>query len=338
MLPQASSLAPRVDGIFWALTGISVATMLLVGTLVLVFALRYRRGSAAPRGAVPERIGNTVEIGWTVATLFVFVFVFWFAAALDTEQFEIPKNAMEIHVVAKQWMWKIEHPNGAREINALHVPIGVPVRLVMTSQDVIHSFFVPAFRIKQDVLPGRYVQAWFKATQTGTFHLFCTEYCGTDHSRMIGGIVVQTPDDYAKWTAAQPQGDSLADQGKRLFVQMGCTGCHGPDARVRAPSLAGVYGRPVPVAGGGFVQADEAYLRDSILEPQKDVIAGYAPVMPSYAGVASEEDVIRLVAYLKSGKVAPGSPAAPERGAGPPTTPIEAAEARVPRTATGATR
>lgn len=304
MLPvEASTFAPKVDGLFWLLTGVSVAIMLVVGALVLAFAFRYRRGTKAPRGAVPEKLSGEVEIAWTVATFFAFVFVFWFASSLDVEQFKVPKNALEVHVVAKQWMWKIEHPNGAREINALHVPVGVPVRLVMTSQDVIHSFFVPAFRVKRDVLPGRYVETWFQASKVGTYHLFCTEYCGTDHSRMIGGVVVQTPGDYARWTAAQPQGDTLADQGKRLFVSMGCSGCHGGSTVVRAPSLAGVYGRPVPLEGGGFVQADEAYLRDSILLPQKHVVAGYAGVMPSYQGVASEEDVIRLVAYLKSGKV-----------------------------------
>lgn len=303
MLPvEASTLAPRVDGLFWLLTGVSVAIMLVVGALVLVFSFKYRRGTKAPRGAVPEKLSGEVEIAWTVATFFAFVFVFWFAAVLDTDQFEVPKNALEVHVVAKQWMWKIEHPNGAREINAMHVPVGVPVRLVMTSQDVIHSFFVPAFRVKRDVLPGRYVETWFQASKVGTYHLFCTEYCGTDHSRMIGGIVVQTPADYARWTAAQPQGDTLADQGKRLFVSMGCSGCHAGSQVVRAPSLAGLYGRPVPLAGGGFARADEGYLRDSILLPQKQVVAGYAPVMPSYEGVASEEDVIRLVAYLKSEK------------------------------------
>jgi cytochrome c oxidase subunit 2 len=303
MMEQASTLAPQVDRIFWMLTGISIAIMLLVGTLVLLFSFRYRRGTNVPRGPVPERLSGEIEIGWTAATLFVFIFLFWFAAALDTEQFKVPKHAMEIHVVAKQWMWKLEHPNGAREINALHVPVGVPVRLVMTSQDVIHSFFVPAFRIKQDVLPGRYVEAWFQASKVGTYHLFCTEYCGTDHSRMIGGIIVQSAADYARWSSAQPQGDSLADQGAKLFVQMGCSGCHGGSAVVRAPSLAGLYGKPVPIAGGGFVTADEGYLRDSILMPQKQVVAGYAPIMPAYEGTASEDDVVKLVAYLKSGKV-----------------------------------
>jgi cytochrome c oxidase subunit II len=209
---------------------------------------------------------------------------------------------MEVHVVAKQWMWEIEHENGAREINALHVPVGVPVRLVMTSQDVIHSFFVPAFRIKQDVLPGRYIETWFQASKPGEYHLFCAEYCGTDHAVMGGGVTVMSQPDYARWTAAQPQGDSLADQGALIFRRAGCSGCHGGSDRVRAPSLAGIFGRPVPIEGQGFVTADEGYIRDSILEPQKQIVQGYAPVMPSYQGVLSEDDVIRLVAYIRSGK------------------------------------
>lgn len=304
MMPvAASTFAPRVDGIFWLLAGMSAAIMLLVGAIILYFAFRYRRGTNAPRGPVPARFGREVEIGWTVATLFAFLFVFWFAAVAETSQFEIPKRAMEVHVVAKQWMWKIEHANGAREINALHVPAGVPIRLVMTSQDVIHSFFVPAMRMKQDVLPGRYVEAWFQPTRVGTYHLFCTEYCGTDHSRMIGGVVVMSQADFGRWIAAQPQGDSLADQGAVLFERAGCSGCHNGSDRVRAPDLAGLYGGRVPLAGGGFASVDEGYLRDSILLPQKQVAAGYAPVMPSYAGVLGEEEVIRLVAYLKSGKL-----------------------------------
>ena len=306
MMPvQASSFAARVDGIFWLLTGISAAVMLLVGAIVLFFAFRYRRGTNAPRGPVASGTSREVEIGWTVATLFAFLFVFWFAAAAETSQFQVPANAMEIHVVAKQWMWKLEHPNGAREINALHVPVGVPVKLVMTSQDVIHSFFVPAMRIKQDVLPGRYTEAWFKPIRVGTYHLFCTEYCGTDHARMGGGIVVMKPEDFARWSAGQPQGDTLADQGAVLFERAGCSGCHGGSDVVRAPSLAGLYGRQVPLQGGGFATADEQYLRDSILLPQKQIVAGYAAIMPSYTGVLSEDEVIRLVAYLKSGKVRP---------------------------------
>lgn len=309
-LVAASTYAPRVDRLFWALTGVSLVIVLLVAGLILFFSIKYRRGTQALRGEVPEKIGREVEIGWTAATLFAFLFVFWFAAVAETGQFEMPRDAMEIHVVAKQWMWKLEHPNGAREINALHVPVGVPVRLVMTSQDVIHSFYVPAFRLKQDVVPGRYVEAWFEATKPGVYRLLCTEYCGTDHAVMGGGVVVQTPAAYAAWVDTQPQGDTLADQGARLFVRMGCSGCHGGSDRIRAPDLRGVYGRAVPIEGGGFATADEAYLRDSILLPEKQIVAGYAPIMPSYAGVASEEDVIRLVAYLKSGKVTAPRPEA----------------------------
>lgn len=302
-LLEASTFAPKVDLLFWAMCGVSLAIMLLVGTLVLFFSIKYRRGTAAKRGPVPEKISREVEIGWTAATAFAFLFIFWFAAVAETAQFEIPKRAMEIHVVAKQWMWKVEHPNGAREIDALHVPVGVPVRLVMTSQDVIHSFYVPAFRMKHDVLPGRYVEAAFTATEPGTFHLFCAEYCGTDHSRMIGSVVVMSGPDYARWSAGQLQGDSLAQQGRVLFERMGCSGCHGASAQVRAPDLAGIYGRPQPMTGGGFVTADESYLRDSIMLPQKDVVAGYPPIMPSYEGVASEDDLVRLIAYLKSPQI-----------------------------------
>lgn len=304
-LVAASTYAPRVDRLFWMLTGVSVVIVLLVAGLILFFSIKYRRGTKAARGAVPEKISREVEIGWTAATLFAFLFLFWFAAVAETDQFQMPRDAMEIHVVAKQWMWKLEHPNGAREINQLHVPVGVPVRLVMTSQDVIHSFYIPAFRLKQDVLPGRYVEAWFEATKPGRYPLLCTEYCGTDHAVMDGSVVVQSPASYAAWIDAQPQGDTLADQGATLFVRMGCSGCHGGSDRIRAPDLRGVYGHPVPIESGGFATADEGYLRDSILLPEKQIVAGYAPIMPSYAGVASEEDVIRLVAYLKSGKVAP---------------------------------
>lgn len=303
-LPEASSIAPGIDALFWLLVAVSAGIMLLVGILTLGFAIRYRRGSNAGRGEIPTRFTREVEIGWTVATAFTALFFFWWAAAAQTGAIAVPAHAMEIHVVARQWMWKIEHPGGQREINTLHVPIGVPVRLIMTSQDVIHDFFVPAFRLKADVLPGRYVQSWFKATKVGTFHLFCAEYCGTDHARMGGGIVVMAPADYARWSAAQPQGDTLAQAGEKLFTRMGCTGCHGASARVRAPSLAGIYGRAQPVEAGGFRLADEDYLRDSILRPSKDVTAGYAPIMPSYEGVASEDDLIRLVAYLKSDKLA----------------------------------
>ena len=300
MLPiAASTYAPRVDVLFWLLVAMSGAIVLLVTTLLVWFSTKYRRGTKAKRGMLPTRFTREVEITWTVATFFTFLFLFWWAAAVQTANAPIPKHPVEIHVIAKQWMWKIEHPNGQREIDALHLPIGVPVKLAMTSQDVIHSFYVPAFRVKQDVLPGRYTELSFTPDKVGTFHLFCAEYCGTDHSRMTGGVVVMTRADYARWASGQPQGDSLADQGKAVFRRLGCSGCHAGSALVRAPSLANIYGTPQPMQGGGFKTADEGYLRDSIMLPQKDVVAGYTPVMPSYEGIASEEDVVRLIAYLK---------------------------------------
>jgi cytochrome c oxidase subunit 2 len=297
--PAASTLAPRVDLLFWLLVGISGAIVLLVVTLLIWFSLKYRRGSKAKRGALPTRFTREVEIGWTVATFTTFIFLFWWAASVEIANVPIPKHAMEIHVVAKQWMWKIEHPGGQREIDAMHLPLGVPVKLVMTSQDVIHSFFVPAFRLKQDVLPGRYTELTFTPDKVGTFPLFCAEYCGTDHSRMRGGVVVMTPQAYARWSAAEPQGDTLAARGKMLFTRFGCAGCHVNSQTVHAPDLTGIYGKPQPMEGGGFKIADETYLRDSIMLPKKDVVAGYAPIMPSFQGVISESDAIALIAYLK---------------------------------------
>jgi cytochrome c oxidase subunit 2 len=211
-----------------------------------------------------------------------------------------PKNALEIHVVAKQWMWKTQHSNGAREINELHVPLDTPVRLVMTSEDVIHSFFVPAFRMKKDVLPGRYTETWFRATKPGVFHLFCAEYCGSEHSRMTGRIVVVQKDTYARWLAAQPEGDGLAKTGATVFRARGCSGCHSEASKVHAPNLNGLYGRKVQLADGRSVTADEAYLRDSMLMPRRDVVAGFEPIMPSYAGILSDAEIISLTAYIRS--------------------------------------
>ena len=300
MLASASTIAPSVDRIFWVLVALSVVIMAVVGTLVLSFAIKYREGTRAYRGPLPEWMSREVEIGWTVATLFVALFVFWWAASAQLPHFLLPKKALEIHIVAKHWMWKAQHPEGVREIDALHIPQGVPVRLEMTSQDVIHSFGVPAFRIKQDVLPGRYTATWFEATKPGDYHLFCTEYCGTAHARMTGTISVMPPEAYAAWLAAQPHGEDLAGEGAQLFTKFGCSGCHGAGSRVPAPPLAGLYDRPVTLADGTTVTADEDYLRTSIMRPEAQVVAGYPSVMPSYQGVASEEQVVAMVAYIKA--------------------------------------
>lgn len=298
---EAATRAVSTDRIFFGLLAISVAVIALVLALVVGFSIRYRKGSSASRADLPEIMKSEVEIGWTVATFFLFLFIFWWVGSSQLSGLNPPPNAMEIHVVAKQWMWKIEHPSGVREIDALHVPVGVPVRLVMTSQDVIHSFYVPAFRMKQDVLPGRYTQTWFDATKPGTYPLECAEYCGTDHSRMMGEIVVMSPADYGRWTAAQPQPDDLAAQGAGLFAKLGCGGCHGPATSVgHAPDLHGVYGSKVLLGDGRVVTADEGYLRDSIVLPDKDVVAGFQPIMPSFAKAVDEEGLVKLVAYLKT--------------------------------------
>jgi cytochrome c oxidase subunit II len=314
-MTAASDYAGQVDSTFWVLVTISSLITLLVASLIAGFSLRYRRGSHAWRGPLSERRGREVEIGWTVATLFLFLFIFWWAASNQLAALDVPDKASEIHVVAKQWMWRVQQPSGAREINEIHVPQNVPIRLVMTSEDVIHDLFLPAMRLKQDVLPNRYTYLWFTATKTGVFHLTCAEYCGTNHSVMAGRLVVMTAPDYAQWTKAQPEADDLARQGKALFGSLGCSGCHAPTSTVHAPDLHGIYGRAVPLADGRTVTADEAYLRDSILLPMKDIAAGYAPIMPSFSGVVTEDDLVKLIAYLKSLSSSPSVPI-PARGGG----------------------
>jgi len=297
---SASTEALKVDTLFYILLALAGFITLLVFGLVLLFAIRYRRGSKASRADMPDLLSREMEIGWTLATLFLFLFVFWWAGSADLSALVPPKGAIDVHVLAKQWMWKVEHSNGAREINELHVPINQPVRLIMQSQDVIHSFFVPAFRMKQDVVPGRDNQTWFQATKLGTFHLLCAEYCGTDHSAMRGRIVVMRPEEYAAWLTRQPEGDDLAHQGAALFVSRGCSGCHAGSSNVHAPKLAGIYGRSVQLSDGRTIVADEAYIRDSILQPKRDIVAGYEPIMPSYAGILDDGEVQSLIAYIRA--------------------------------------
>jgi cytochrome c oxidase subunit 2 len=225
--------------------------------------------------------------------------MFTWGASLYYEESRPPNNAIPIYVVAKQWMWKIEHMEGQREINELHVPVGRPVRLTMTSEDVIHSFFVPAFRTKSDVVPGKYSTLWFTATKPGKYHLFCAEYCGNRHSGMIGWIYVMDPQDYQNWLNSNPPPATLSESGGKLFNGMGCPSCHKPDGTGRCPSLVGLYGSTVHLAGGNTVVADEEYIRESILRPQAKIVAGYGTLMPTYQGQVTEEDMVRLVEYIK---------------------------------------
>ena len=298
---EASTNAANTDHIFFGLLGISAAVVALVLALIVGFSIRYRKGSKANRADMPEVMSREFEIGWTAATFFLFLFIFWWVGSSQLTNLNPPANAMEVHVVAKQWMWKVQYPNGVREIDSVHAPVGTPVRLVMTSQDVIHSFYVPAFRMKQDVLPGRYTQTWFEATKPGVYPLECAEYCGTDHSRMLGEVTVMSPADFGRWSAAQPQPDDLAAQGQKLFSSLGCSACHGPNVPVaNAPNLHDLYGSQVALADGRTVTADESFLREAIVLPDQHVPAGYAAVMPSYAKAVDEPGLVSLVAYLKT--------------------------------------
>ena len=299
LVPAASVDAGRVDALLLALVILCGVMALVLATLIVAFSIRYRKGARVDRSRAPS--GKlALEIGWTVTPLVVFIGIFAWSAWDYVRATQTPADALPVYVVAKQWMWKLQQRSGRREINELHVPLGQPVRLVMTSQDVIHSFFVPAFRLKQDVVPGRYTSLWFTATRLGSFDLYCAEYCGSQHSQMTGRIVVMQPAEFSRWAAAGPHQPGLAQYGFALFRQLGCSGCHDARSTVHAPLLDGIAGRTVHLQDGRTLVADDNYLRDSILEPHKDVVAGFAPVMPSFAGQVSEEDIQALIAYLHS--------------------------------------
>lgn len=296
---QASQVAEQTDYLYWALSCLSGLMLLIIFVPMIYFLFKYRRGRIANRQPV-NLPTYTMEITWTLVPLFLMMgFFAWGANHYFTIE-RPPPNGMEINVVGKQWMWKIQHPEGNREINELHVPVGRVVKLTLASQDVIHSFFLPEFRIKQDVVPGRYTTEWLKATRPGIYHLFCSEYCGTQHSGMIGRVVVMEPAAYEEWLSRGQPGSTLAQSGERLFRELGCSGCHMGQSSVRAPPLEGVYGKPVPLQDREFVTADEGYLRDSILLPAKQIVAGYTNDMPSFQGRISEEELVQLIAYLKS--------------------------------------
>lgn len=312
LLPTASSIAPRLDALFWFAVALCAFVATGVFVTIVYLAIRYRRGSIVDRSD-SGRHSLVIELTWTFVSFALFFALFIWSLFLFTDLHTPPRDAQTIYIVAKQWMWKVQHPGGQREINTLHVPLGQPVRLTMTSQDVIHSFYVPAFRVKQDVLPGRYTQLWFTATRVGEFPLFCTQYCGLDHSKMIGSVVVMNPADYARWLRGDGSVQSLAATGAALFRSRGCSGCHGANAVVHAPDLNGLFGRPVHLLDGSTVFADERYLRDSMLLPNLQIVAGFAPIMPSFAGQLSEDDVLALIAYLKSTTTGAATPAPGEQ-------------------------
>jgi cytochrome c oxidase subunit II len=296
---QASTVAGQVDALFLFLVAFSVFFSGLIFLLVLVFAIKYRRRSDAER---PKAIHGSLllEAVWTVVPLGIALVFFVWGAYLYFVISRPPAAAMEVYVVAKQWMWKLQHPTGQREINELHIPVHRPVKLTMTSEDVIHSFYVPAFRIKADVVPGKYTSAWFEATKTGEYHLFCSEYCGTSHAVMGGRIVVMEPAEYERWLAGGVGEESLPAAGEKLFGRLGCSTCHRSDGSGRGPSLVGKFGKTEKLTSGEAIALDESYLRESILNPQAKIVAGYPPIMPTFKGLVTEDQVVQLLAYLKS--------------------------------------
>jgi cytochrome c oxidase subunit 2 len=299
---QASSIAGQVDALFLFLVAVSAFFAGLIFLLVTVFALKYRRRSEDERPAAIH--GSLVlETLWTGIPLAIALAIFVWGAYLYFVMWRPPAAAMEIFVVGKQWMWKLQHPGGQREINELHVPLGRPIKLTMTSEDVIHSFFVPAFRIKADVVPGKYTSVWFEATKTGEYHLFCTQYCGTSHALMGGRIVVLEPVEYERWLTGGVNEESLPVAGEKLFVRLGCNTCHKPDGTGRGPSLIGKFGKPQKLTTGESVLIDETYVRESILNPQAKIAAGYSPIMPTFKGLVTEEQLVQLLAYIKSLKM-----------------------------------
>jgi cytochrome c oxidase subunit II len=296
---SASTMAPRVDALYFFLIGLAVFFSLLIAGLITYYALKFRRRS--PRAIGAQSHGNlTLELAWTVIPLMITMVIFVWGAGLYFAMSRPPDDALDIYVVGKQWMWKFQHLDGQREINELHVPAGRAIRLIATSEDVIHDWFVPAFRVKADVIPGRYVKIWFEATKPGRYHLFCAEYCGTKHSGMTGEVVVMKPRDYQLWLSGGETGGTLASAGERLFVDLACNTCHRPDSQGRGPVLDGLIGRTVKLQSGESIVADEAYVRESILNPSAKITSGYQPIMPTFQGLVTEEQVLQIIEYVKS--------------------------------------
>jgi cytochrome c oxidase subunit II len=299
MPEQASSIAWEVDALYYYLVTVSAILTVIIAFFIIYFAVKYRRGSAADRRLAPGHY-FWLEVAWIAVPLCISMTFFAWGANLYFRESRPPAGALEINCVARQWMWKFQHPEGHAEINDLHVPLHQPVRVQMISEDVIHSLFIPAFRVKQDVLPGRYTTIWFEPTRVGSYHLFCAEYCGAKHSEMRGRVIVMEPSEYAAWLSGKATSPAAGVASGRLLDELRCTNCHqGGGAQSRCPPLENVFGNPVKLADGSTVIADDTYLRESILQPAAKVTAGYQPLMPTYEGQLSEEEVLRLIGEIK---------------------------------------
>ena len=319
---SASTVAPSVDRLYVFLIVSTVSLAVILAVLVIGFAIRYHRGS---QNEIPvqSKSSHAFEYAWTVATFLLFLAMFFWGVNVYFELSVPPPNSLEVFAVGKQWMWKVQYPGGQREINELHVPIGTPVRVTMTSQDVIHSFFIPAFRVKQDVLPGRYTTLWFTATKPGRYHLFCAEYCGTKHSGMVGWVYAMAPAEYSRWLTSGGSEGSLASRGEKLYHQYGCSTCHDLEGGGPCPSFRHLYGTRVRLDGGGSVIADEAYLRESILQADAKVVLGFKPIMPTFQGQLDEDQVLALIEFIKA--LAPTLPSGQTAPVGDVTAPGGAA-------------
>lgn len=297
---SASTIADKIDALFYFLVAVSLFFSLVITIGLAYSAARFRKGSpASRRGALNDYL--PLELAWSLIPLTIALFIFAWSAKLYLDMRVPPSNAMEVYVVGKQWMWKIQHPEGNREINELHIPIGRPIKLIMTSQDVIHSFYIPAFRVKQDVLPGRYTTQWFEATKPGEYHLFCAEYCGTSHSGMIGKVIAMEPAEYEQWLMGSSRaGVAMASSGKELFDRYGCRTCHRQDTGPRGPALDGLWGKRVQLADGKTIVADQEYLREAILNPAAKTVAGYQQLMPSYRNQLTQDQVNQLIEYIRT--------------------------------------
>jgi cytochrome c oxidase subunit II len=292
-------MASRVDSLYFFLVGLTTFFSLLIAGLIVTYAVKFRRRTPDSIGA---RIhgGLMLEITWSVIPFFITMGIFVWGASVFFAMSRPPDETLNVYVVGKQWMWKFQHLDGQREIDELHVPVGRAVKLIMTSEDVIHDVFVPAFRVKADVIPGRYTHLWFEPTKPGTYHLFCAEYCGTRHSGMIGQIVVMEPNDYQTWLSGGAGEGSLASAGQKLFADLACNTCHRPDAQGRGPVLQNLFGKTIETAAGERVVVDEAYVRESILNPMAKVTVGFQPIMPTFRGLVTEEQLLELIEYVKS--------------------------------------
>ena len=301
-------MAASVDHLVYFLLAVAVFFSVGIFISIFYFAIRYRRRSEAEVPVAETHGGMTLEIAWTVIPFGLTMIMFVWGASVFFKISRPPDDAQQVYVIGKQWMWKMQHMEGQREINELHIPVGQAVKLTMTSEDVIHDFFVPAFRTKADVLPGRYTTTWFKPTKPGKYHLFCAQYCGTNHSAMIGWIYVMEPQDYQAWLSGGTTG-TLAESGEKLFQSLACANCHHLNDQGRCPSLKNLYGSQVQLSDGSHVAFDDDYIRESIVNPSAKIVAGYQPIMPTFQGIVTEENVLQLIEYIKSLTPKPGTPA-----------------------------